>query len=133
MPKTMDIKQEELDALLERVRSNDLQDGDYELIKALVETVAYLNTLSNEKAASIKRLLKMVFGNKTEKSKKKKPDTQSKDAKKKKKGHGRNGAKAYKGAKKVKVSHQTLKSGNDCPACKNGKLYGENRLPESSG
>nr|WP_319392650.1 hypothetical protein [uncultured Desulfobacter sp.] len=56
----MDIKQDELDALLERVRSNELQDGDYELIKALVETVAYLNTLSNEKAASIKRLLNVA-------------------------------------------------------------------------
>ncbi len=60
MSKTMDIKQDELDALLERVRSNELQDGDYELIKALVETVAYLNTLSNEKAASIKRLLNVA-------------------------------------------------------------------------
>ncbi len=70
MSRTMDIKQDELDALLERVRSNELQDGDYELIKGLVETVAYLNTLSNEKAASIKRLLKMVFGDKTEKKKK---------------------------------------------------------------
>jgi transposase len=124
MPKTMDIKQEELDGLLERVKSNELQEGDYELIKALVETVAYLNTLSNEKAASIKRLLKMVFGNKTEKQKR--PNTHDRaKRKKKKKGHGRNGAKAYKGAKKIKISHQTLKSGNDCPACDKGKLYGE--------
>lgn len=51
MSKTMDIKQDELDALLERVRSNELQDGDYELIKALVETITYLNTLSNEKSS----------------------------------------------------------------------------------
>ena len=127
MLKTMDIKQEELDALLERVRSNELQEGDYELIKALVETVCYLSSLSDEKAASIKRLLKMLFGSKTEKTEKKKTDAGSEQAKrkKKKKGHGRNGAKAYKGAKKVKVSHQTLKSGNDCPACVKGKLYGE--------
>lgn len=125
MPKTMDIKQEELDALLERVKTNQLQEGDYELIKSLIETVSYLNTLSNEKAASIKRLLKMVFGSKTEKSGKKKPNIQERSKRKKKKGHGRNGAKAYKGAKKIKVSHQTLKSGNDCPACEKGKLYGE--------
>lgn len=125
MPKTIDIKQDELDALLERVRSNELQDGDYELIKALVETVAYLNTLSNEKATSIKRLLKMVFGKKTEKKKKPNTNQDRPKQKKKKKGHGRNGAKAYKGAKKIKVSHQTLKSGNNCPACEKGKLYGE--------
>ncbi len=124
MSKTMDIKQDELDALLERVRSNELQDGDYELIKALVETVAYLNTLSNEKAASIKRLLKMVFGDKTEKKKTSNPQNRPK-RKKKKKGHGKNGANAYKGAKKIKICHQSLKSGNDCPACEKGKLYGE--------
>ena len=126
MPETLDIKQEELDALLERVKSNNLQEGDYELIKALVETVSYLSTLSDAKAASIKRLLKMLFGDKTEKVKKKKPATKSaKKPKKEKKGHGKNGASAYKGAKKVKVAHQTLKSGNDCPACDKGKLYGQ--------
>jgi hypothetical protein len=127
MPKTLDIKQEELDDLLERVRTNTLKEADYELIKALAETVSYLSTLSDEKSASIKRLLKMLFGEKTEKA-------NGKDAKKtwKKpgknepvKGHGKNGASAYKGARKVKVAHQTLKSGNDCPACENGKVYGE--------
>ena len=71
MPKTLDIKQAELDALLERVRLNKLKEGDYELIKALAETVAYLSTLSDEKAASIKRLLNMLFGHKTEKVTKK--------------------------------------------------------------
>jgi hypothetical protein len=64
MPETLDIKPEELDALLERVRLNQLQEGDYELIKALIETVSYLSSLSDEKAASIKRLLKMLFGSK---------------------------------------------------------------------
>lgn len=125
MAETIDIKQEELDALLERVRLNQLQEGDYELIKALVETVSYLSSLSDEKAASIKRLLKMLFGSKTEKAKKKNTDALPKPGKPKKKGHGRNGVNAYKGAKKVKVPHETLKSGNDCPACEKGKLYGE--------
>jgi len=121
MPKPLDIKQQELDGLLERVRQNKLQDGDYELIKALAETVSYLSTLSGAKAASIKRLLKMVFGDKTEKIKNKR---RPKKKKRVKKGHGKNGACAYKGAEKRKVSHQTLKSGNDCPACDKGKLYG---------
>ena len=125
MPETLDIKQEELDALLERVKSNNLQEGDYELIKALVETVSYLSSLSDAKAASIKRLLKMLFGDKTEKVKKKPTAKSVKKPKNKKKGHGKNGASAYKGAKKVKVAHQTLKSGNDCPACDKGKLYGQ--------
>jgi transposase len=125
MPKTLDIKQEELDALLERVRLNKLQEGDYELIKALAETVAYLSTLSDEKAASIKRLLNMLFGHKTEKVNKNSTASRKPKKKEKKKGHGKNGASAYKGAKKVKISHQALKSGNDCPACERGKVYGE--------
>ncbi len=71
MTKTLDIKQKELDQLLERVRLNQLQEGDYELIKALAETISYLSSFSDEKAASIKRLLKMLFGSKTEKTNKK--------------------------------------------------------------
>jgi hypothetical protein len=39
------------------------------------------------------------------------------------KGHGRNGAAAYTGAEKVKISHQTLKPGDSCPEChKSGYL-----------
>jgi transposase len=102
-------------------------DGDYELIKALAETVSYLSTLSAEKSASIKRLLKILFGDKTEKSDRTEANQSPKKPKKKEKpkGHGKNGVSAYKGARKIMVSHQTFKSGNDCPACHKGKVYGE--------
>ena len=39
-------------------------------------------------------------------------------------GHGRNGAEAYRGARKVKIEHSWLQSGNRCPGCEKGKLYG---------
>ena len=65
-PKRIELTQKEIDALLERVKTQSLQQGDYELIKAMVETIAYLSQLSDEKAASIKRLLRMLFGTKTE-------------------------------------------------------------------
>lgn len=39
-------------------------------------------------------------------------------------GHGRNGAEAYSGARKVKIEHSLLQSGNRCPECQKGKLYG---------
>jgi transposase len=45
----------------------------------------------------------------------------------KRKGHGRRGAKEYTGAKKCKVDHETLKHGDLCPECEQGKVY---RLPE---
>jgi hypothetical protein len=38
-------------------------------------------------------------------------------------GHGRNGATAYRGAKRLKVPHPTLKRGDPCPACPKGKVY----------
>lgn len=38
-------------------------------------------------------------------------------------GHGRNGADSYTGAKKVRTAHPSLKSGDPCPTCKEGKVY----------
>lgn len=47
----------------------------------------------------------------------------SKNGKKKRKGHGRNGASDYKGAEKKKTSHSELKHKDRCPACESGKVY----------
>jgi transposase len=38
-------------------------------------------------------------------------------------GHGRNGADAYRGARKVEVPHASLKAGDTCPDCERGKVY----------
>ena len=38
-------------------------------------------------------------------------------------GHGRNGAGAFAGAKKVEVAHPELKRGDRCPECGKGKVY----------
>lgn len=45
------------------------------------------------------------------------------EKKKKRKGHGRNGADKYTGAQKDKVGHETLKHGDSCPGCLKGKVY----------
>lgn len=39
------------------------------------------------------------------------------------KGHGRNGADAYHGAEKIRVSHESLKPGDPCPKCQKGTVY----------
>jgi transposase len=39
------------------------------------------------------------------------------------KGHGRNGAEAYRGAENVKVHHDSLVHGGHCPCCSKGKVY----------
>jgi transposase len=38
-------------------------------------------------------------------------------------GHGRNGAAAYQGAERIKISHASMKPGDHCPECLKGKVY----------
>lgn len=39
------------------------------------------------------------------------------------KGHGRNGAAAYRGAEQIEVPHASLEAGDTCPECGEGKVY----------
>ena len=80
-PKQINIDIKEVDATLERVKNDSLQNGDYEMIKSMFETVIYLNRALDNKTTSIKRLLKMLFGAKTEKSKNKPDQSDKKDPK----------------------------------------------------
>ena len=141
-PKHINLKLDEIEALLKRVEKGQNQDGDYEIIKSMADTIIFLNQAVNSKNVSIKRLLKMLFGIKTEKKNKifknnndsddkdNQPDDQSdndkpKDDKpdKKTKGHGKNGADKYLGANREFISHQELKHGDSCPLCIKGKVY----------
>ena len=129
-PERIDLDLEQVDALLKRVETGTLQDGDYEIIKAMVETIHLLSQCVDEKAASIRRLLRTLFGDRTEKLEKVIKDrkdtssdsTDEKD-KPKPKGHGRTPASEYTGAKKVDVAHTSLQHKSRCPECKKGKLY----------
>jgi hypothetical protein len=38
-------------------------------------------------------------------------------------GHGRNGADAYRGAEGIEVPHPSLKAGDSCPSCGEGIVY----------
>jgi hypothetical protein len=69
-PQRIDLDLDQVDALLKRVEAGTLQEGDYEIIKAMVETIHLLSNAVDQKAASIRRLLRMLFGDKTEKLKK---------------------------------------------------------------
>jgi len=50
-----------------KVKANDLQKGDYEIIKSMADAIVTLGQALDNKATSIKRLLAMLFGPKTEK------------------------------------------------------------------
>ena len=126
MPKRIDLTPKQLDALLKRVEAGNLHDGDYEIIKGMAETLSILSQALDNKNTSIKRLLKLIFGDSTEKTAKvlKRNKAGGKNKKKKKrKGHGKNGAVDYHGAEKIKVSHESLKPKDRCPECHKGKLY----------
>ena len=43
--------------------------------------------------------------------------------KEKPKGHGRNGAADYTGAERILTPHESLKPGDSCPECEQGKVY----------
>ena len=126
-PARIELSADELAALIERIKARKLLEGDYKTLEAMGETIEFLNQTVNDKSASIKRLLKMLFGASTEKTEKivKKPnaDKNKTKPKKKKKGHGRNGAADYTGAEKVSVDHSELKHKDPCPACLKGKVY----------
>jgi transposase len=133
-PKRIDLSQEELDALIQRVEAGELLDSDREIIKAMAETISILSQAVDEKTASIRRLLKMIFGSGTEKTasvvknKDKESAATEKDQsgrpdKDPPKGHGKNGAASYSGADKVEILHDTLKPKDKCPKCLKGKLY----------
>ena len=141
-PQRIDLNREQADALLKRVEAGFLQDGDYEIIKAMVETIELLNQCVDEKATSIRRLLRMLFGPRTEKlknvikdeetsdsAKSKQENTTDKSNKPKPKGHGRNAAADYTAAEQIKVDHASLKPKDNCPGCLKGILY-EMKVPK---
>ena len=123
--KRIEISAEEAGALLDRVK-NSLAEDDYKIIKGLIDTHLLLEQAVTEKNSSIKRLLQMIFGHKTEKTKnvrngsKEKPTRRNKD---KNKGHGKNGADNYTGAETVRTTHGTLQHCDPCPSCQDGRIY----------
>lgn len=149
--KQIELDLEQLSCLQQRLSNGRLEKGDNEILSGMINTVIFMSKLLQAKNTSIKRLRKMLFGGKTEKSRKilgkpDKDDTESDkdndqdpddtngsstDTKtdkkpKKRKGHGRNRADAYTGAKRKKISHQSLSHKDPCPLCLTGKLYRQN-------
>ncbi len=116
----IEITAEEALALLDRLKNN-VSATDYQIIKGLVDTHLLLEQMVSEKNTSISRLLKMIFGHKTEKTGK---GNGSKKKATKPKGHGKNGAGNYVGAQHKKIKHAILHHCDPCP-----HLPGRKTLP----
>lgn len=161
-PAIAQLKMADLERLLERARTA-LGEDDYQTLKAIVETLAYLTQLAEDKQTTIEHLRRLLFGGRTEKTRNvlvvltqlaeaapaptpaadpasrregaletapgetspvPRPDADQTAAKPNAKGHGRNGAAAYRGAETIRVLHDAIKAGAACPGCLKGKVYG---------
>ncbi len=116
----LELGLEELEAIVERTRTA-LSEAEHHHLKAALSTLVRLTQELEKKRTSIGRLRHLLFGPRSEHSAKvlnRKKHGQvgtGKRNKKKPKGHGRNGANAYRGAKRVEISHESLSAGNPCP------------------
>lgn len=146
----LELNRQELEKILERALTAPLGQDDYQKLHAVLETLAYMTQLLENKNTTLQRLRQMVFGASTEKTGKilqkmadqavtspsspttseqsngapsPQPSSSPSAESEPAPGHGRNGAQAYAGAEKVKVGHATLKSGDRCPKCEKGKVY----------
>jgi len=109
----LDVNLEELDRVLDGAKQAPLSDDDHNKLKgALHALVAMLaRSPNNEKTSA-------VLG------KPEAPPTSDANTPKKP-GHGRNGAEAFDGARKVPIAHQNLMHGERCPDCGKGNIYGQ--------
>jgi transposase len=128
----LDVTSEELAALVEGARAT-LGEAGYQKLQAAIRTLGYVTELLETRQATLEKLRRLLCHSSTEKTKtvlqqagietgdkkRKAPDT----PKGKAPGHGRNGAAAYRGARKVEVPHASLKPGDQCPDCQRGKVY----------
>jgi hypothetical protein len=126
-PEIIQLSATELEQLLAGVRPL-LPPASYGLIESLLRTLVWIMGLLEQKQTTIARLHRLIFGEQTEKARKIFPDAfqataGSAEPKSKRKGHGRKGAKDYRGARRVKVPHPKLHPGDLCPKCLKGKLY----------
>jgi len=125
MTDRLSLTRELVEELCARVERSNLPDADRTIVKACLRHCLALGEAYTEKTHTIQRLLKMIFGAKTEKADKILTDFPKKPNKEKppSRGHGRLGAASYTGGKKVTVAHTALNSGDCCPECGRGKLY----------
>lgn len=143
----IEIDMTKLEDALRRAEEK-LDEKDYTILRAVVDAYDTITGLVDDKNTTIARLRKMLFGSRTEKTKRvigdgkdsQSPPSQAVAASTTQsvsasttaaetvaetppKGHGRNGAEAYTGAEKVVVPHESLQPGDPCPKCEQGTVY----------
>ncbi len=133
---------QELGVIMERARAV-LSEAEFATLKGAVQTLEFLTRELEKKNVSVQRLRQLLFGASTETTAKviqrilEGVGTETTPAAgdgvgtggaeliphEKPRGHGRNGAEAYRGAHRVRVPLATLHAGDACPSCAKGTVY----------
>lgn len=123
-PEIISIDAAQLEDLLVQLQQH-LPAPLFETAAAMLRTLQWVMGLIEKKNTTLGRLQRMIFGAKTEKTRNlfagNGAAADSGKAKKPAKGHGRNGAGKYSGARRVSVPHPHLKPGDPCPERCNDK------------
>jgi transposase len=121
---------------LEKVRP-ELGEAGYQKLQAAIRTLGYVTELLQNQEATLASLRRLLCHSSTEKTSEvlkqagietgdnqPQPTGATQTSKRATAGHGRNGAAAYRGARKVAVPHASLKAGDPCPDARcRGKVY----------
>src|SRR5450432_2005948 len=107
--KRVDVNLKELDQIIDHAREVPLSEWESEKLKEALPALAGMLPAprSTEKTSAVLPPI----------------DPPKQQSKEKPKGHGRNGASSYTGARKVTVPHPGLHADDPCPGCEKGKVY----------
>jgi transposase len=112
------VNLEELDRVLDGARQAPLSDQDHHKLREALHAMAAMlvRPRNTEKTSS-------VVGKPEEAASDsgKQPDINEPPLP----GHGRNGAEAFSGARRVEIKHQTLTHGDRCLECRQGNVYAQ--------
>lgn len=114
----VDVNLKELDQVLDGARHAPLSETDYAKLKGALHVLAALlvRTRNTEKTSAVLEIWEGAgIGTGTH------PDADAAAPP----GHGRNGAEAFGGARKIDIKHQVLTHGDGCPECAKGNVYGQ--------
>jgi len=110
----VDVNVAELDRIIDDARTAPLSEADSQKLKTALHALVgrLLPEAKTEKTSA-------VFGD-AEPA----PEALHAEAERAS-GHGRNGAAAYRGAKKIAITHAKLAHGDRCPDCERGNVYAQ--------
>jgi transposase len=114
----VDVNLEELDRVLDGALQAPLSEADCDKLKTALHALAAMlaPARNTEKTSAV-----LETPENPETGDGAQPDTNVSPQP----GHGRNGAEAFGGARKVDIAHQDLKHGDRCPECGKGNVYGQ--------